>query len=532
MSARHQTIWSHIPFGLKDGRMVSVAEVGRGKNCGCICAECLAPLVARKGAKKTHHFAHKSGALCVGGFMTAVHRMAQQIVLDHKVILFPGCLIRIERKDRREGRHFLEHCIDPVFVVLEDPRGEVWLGDLRRRPDIFCTRDGEQIAIEIKVTHAVPGEKIASFAEHGVTAFEIDLARVDEGIGYDSLADMVLRESSNRAWLFMSQAEQKRQELADLLDEEIRCLHLAWDKEDERNRQAQMDAAKVREQQEEESRKVQELALAEFRAHAEQDRQRRKAELLAADTLRRQENEEYYALEAKKEAELPMVDDGPIKARRLGLVDDRAEPLPVFPHKGRRSPRNKPGAREIASPEHFYASEEQQVRRLENLYGRYQSDGGRSQRQADLREMYQVFITLDDGPKYEACAQLLGVDVTEIPDSLICCDLGEQFGVGTPSAVWTLTVAAKYLFPQLQQSELFVFCAIDIFEFLEAIFIKNEGFEAWKVAYLQLCKYLSHLVKTGYLQHAERLGQPHCFSLPPSRANQVETLWSALLQDG
>jgi DNA helicase II / ATP-dependent DNA helicase PcrA len=49
-----------IPFGvrLSDGRSVSVDEVERGAKCACICRNCRQPLIAKKGEKICHFFAH------------------------------------------------------------------------------------------------------------------------------------------------------------------------------------------------------------------------------------------------------------------------------------------------------------------------------------------------------------------------------------------------------------------------------------------------------------------------------------------
>ncbi|MCB0634303.1 MAG: hypothetical protein KDD15_31440, partial [Lewinella sp.] len=48
-----------IPYALsKNGMPVGIQDVPRGLACHCHCPACGAPLIARKGKHKAHHFAH------------------------------------------------------------------------------------------------------------------------------------------------------------------------------------------------------------------------------------------------------------------------------------------------------------------------------------------------------------------------------------------------------------------------------------------------------------------------------------------
>lgn len=47
-----------MQFALKQGKNVGIGEVERGLICDCICVACAGPLVAKKGIKNEHHFAH------------------------------------------------------------------------------------------------------------------------------------------------------------------------------------------------------------------------------------------------------------------------------------------------------------------------------------------------------------------------------------------------------------------------------------------------------------------------------------------
>lgn len=45
-------------YAYKGDSIVNIEDVERGKECGCTCPACEKPLVAKKGPKKMHHFAH------------------------------------------------------------------------------------------------------------------------------------------------------------------------------------------------------------------------------------------------------------------------------------------------------------------------------------------------------------------------------------------------------------------------------------------------------------------------------------------
>ena len=54
-----------VPFAVDaDGNFRDVASVARGLQCGCFCADCKGPLVAKKGDIKAHHFAHHDRRDC------------------------------------------------------------------------------------------------------------------------------------------------------------------------------------------------------------------------------------------------------------------------------------------------------------------------------------------------------------------------------------------------------------------------------------------------------------------------------------
>ena len=76
-------------YALKDGEITSIADVESGLKCGCVCPACGEPLVAKKGSKVMHHFAHHAGTNCEYGYQTSLHLAAKDILSKAKKMVIP-----------------------------------------------------------------------------------------------------------------------------------------------------------------------------------------------------------------------------------------------------------------------------------------------------------------------------------------------------------------------------------------------------------------------------------------------------------
>jgi Competence protein CoiA-like family len=165
---------ARLVFGVdKSGRMTGIDEAVRGAGCGLLCPECSAPLVARKGDIKVHHFAHAPGSGCLdeqGALETQAHRFAKE-VLTGSSLLLPSFSYLGEAGDY----------VKVLAVSVEESRGPI-------RPDLVCSVAWEggapgrgprvvELAVEIRVTHRVDAVKGKAFAEQRLRCIEIDLAR-------------------------------------------------------------------------------------------------------------------------------------------------------------------------------------------------------------------------------------------------------------------------------------------------------------------------------------------------------------------
>lgn len=209
-SAAPMTPKHKIPFGLRAGVMVHVQNVAYGKNCGCVCAECLQKLVAcnREPRKVAKYFRHANGAECPGGYETAIHRAAKEVLLRRREVSLPGC-------DRRvsfcasDGREFSEVvALTSQKVIPEEAYEESWQEGIR--PDVVFVFTGKQIYIEVRVTHAVDELKKQKIMEKGCRAIEIDLGNLTpiDLLDMDSFERRVCHALDCRSWVFWPDFEE------------------------------------------------------------------------------------------------------------------------------------------------------------------------------------------------------------------------------------------------------------------------------------------------------------------------------------
>lgn len=171
-----------VPFGLKGGRLHRPEEVTSGLACECICPACETKLVANQGKAKRAYFSHYRTHSCAGGYETAVHLMAKQVILDEQRIRIPALTISLDAGPIPEGGlihssvRYPERDVELLDVVAEKQQ-ERW------RPDLTATlKNGAQLHIEIQVTHAVGEEK----SEALDNLMEVDLSKLDQESVYDA----------------------------------------------------------------------------------------------------------------------------------------------------------------------------------------------------------------------------------------------------------------------------------------------------------------------------------------------------------
>lgn len=205
----------HIPFGLKNGRMVRVQEVAKGLSCDCVCPACGHALVAK--AKDSNfrrpHFAHYRDADCRTGFETSVHKAAKQLIAKQLRLCLPGWDGELDMPnppmmmDVARFQHLgrpIEYL--PVSIELLSASLEVARGDYI--PDITAMDADGELLIEIRVSHAVEALKRHRVQSEGVRMLEIDLSRLTlaDSLDQEVFEREVLENIKNRIWISCSAA--------------------------------------------------------------------------------------------------------------------------------------------------------------------------------------------------------------------------------------------------------------------------------------------------------------------------------------
>lgn len=168
-----------IPYAVSNGRLVHISEVASGLSRECVCLECHAPLIARKGQKVRHHFAHYRPTKCQPE--TVVHRIAKRLMAERIETALAG-------HEELPIQWVCAHCDDTHAGNLLKRANSIHVerGFGSCRPDLtVCGRSGKPTAfIEIVVTHP-PDESVRNIcrlqaielSEYHVTTDE-DLERI------------------------------------------------------------------------------------------------------------------------------------------------------------------------------------------------------------------------------------------------------------------------------------------------------------------------------------------------------------------
>lgn len=157
-----------LPYGLKNGNLVSIDDVESGLACECFCPACKKQLIAKKGNIKVHHFAHYNIKDCKSGLETAIHLLSKKIIAEHKTFKTP-----ILYYPDTDYEIFPEVEIPIDKVTLEKKLGEII-------PDIIIESKGKTLIIEIVVSNPISSDKMRKIVNANIATIEIDAKHLFE----------------------------------------------------------------------------------------------------------------------------------------------------------------------------------------------------------------------------------------------------------------------------------------------------------------------------------------------------------------
>jgi hypothetical protein len=229
-----------LVYGIKrDGETAHISAVVRGLLCDCRCPACDQTLVAKKGPKQLHHFAHHNkGIACSHVAETNAHIWAKQVLEREKRLTMPPIVAE-------HGGH--TEIVSPAKVyVFAHARLEKRLDTIV--PDVVLfTEDGTQLIVEVRVTHACEEAKLTKLRNDGLSSIEIDLRRFRTSTDQTAVEEALLT-SAPREWLTNAKQALFDTRLRDRLAAE--AARKAKDAEDRARRMAAAEADKARREQE------------------------------------------------------------------------------------------------------------------------------------------------------------------------------------------------------------------------------------------------------------------------------------------
>ena len=189
------TTHSKLIYALKDGNIVSIDDVPSGKNCGCVCPACGDELIARKGEKRMHHFAHRSNEDCEYGYESSLHLAAKAILSRSEKMVIPPVYVEFPQSGKPKELISKEREISIDDVELEKRFDDIIA-------DIVVDSGDEHFFIEIYVTHPIDDEKLKKLKEKNISTIEIDLSKIKRDISVEELSDILLKDSDRKSWKY------------------------------------------------------------------------------------------------------------------------------------------------------------------------------------------------------------------------------------------------------------------------------------------------------------------------------------------
>ena len=180
-------------YGKLNGKIVSIEDVEKGLNCNCLCPSCGGILIAKKGNKNIHHFAHQSNQSCEYGYETTLHLLAKDIISKSNSIFIPSVTIKHNKK-------YTQTIEEERNINIDNVQIENLIDDIK--PDLLITTHGQKYIIEIYVTHKVDEQKYEKLKQHKIPTIEINLSKFRHHIETDTLKEILLNEHKNKYWIF------------------------------------------------------------------------------------------------------------------------------------------------------------------------------------------------------------------------------------------------------------------------------------------------------------------------------------------
>lgn len=190
---------NYLTYALHNGELIHIAQVVSGLACDCVCPACGERLIARKGNKVSHHFAHYNADECKFGYETSLHLAAKQIIAESKKIVIPPAYLDFQEAGKEKILLSEAKTIPINDVFLEKGEGDII-------PDIILVSGKRRLFLEIYVSHAVDDVKVRKLKNHNVSMIEIDLSKYKEAISKEELIEIIISGEEHKRWIYNTYA--------------------------------------------------------------------------------------------------------------------------------------------------------------------------------------------------------------------------------------------------------------------------------------------------------------------------------------
>lgn len=166
---------------------------------------------------------------------TVLHYAVKQILAQACTLQVPAIEVRVEQRTAR-GRTLRETWSRPEErLALTAVRLEERFGRVIPDVTVLATRPegtvAETLHIEVTVTNAMDGERLARIRAANVATLEIDLGQLGGHLTRDGLKAFVLDEVAAKRWLHHSVEVEQRRRLEALLSKQVEALNAAAEAE-------------------------------------------------------------------------------------------------------------------------------------------------------------------------------------------------------------------------------------------------------------------------------------------------------------
>lgn len=201
----------NLTYALKNGEIISISDVESGLKCECICPSCGESLVAKKGSKMMHHFAHHSGHTCEYGYETSLHFAAKEIISKAKKFTIPDVYLHFPDSYKKDELiHTAQEVIIDKVELEQHYNGII--------PDIVLHINNKVLFVEVYVTHSIDEKKLEKLKSANISTIEIDLSKKKETITNDELENILLNNSTEKKWKYNVLAQKYLQQFYDIAE--------------------------------------------------------------------------------------------------------------------------------------------------------------------------------------------------------------------------------------------------------------------------------------------------------------------------